>query len=117
MRIPGTNHCVEIRGTYFKHRELFQDVLCRRYYDERVVAIFSHQIQSEYYCVNISVYIEGVTLEKFSALPKAGINITTSSRQRHAVFHSFLSDDSKQYDATNTAHSKRSIALIKDKNY
>ena len=27
MRIPGTNHCVEMRPTAFKRRELFQDVI------------------------------------------------------------------------------------------
>ena len=49
VRILGTNHCGEMRRTSFKRRELFQDVLCRRDYDERVVARFSNQIQSEYY--------------------------------------------------------------------
>ena len=58
VRILGTNHCGEMRRTAFKQRELFQDFLCRRYYAERVVARFSHQIQSEYYGGNISVSIE-----------------------------------------------------------
>ena len=50
-------------------------------------------------------------------LPKIDIKSTTPSRQRHAVFHYCLSDDSKQ-DADNTnAHSKRLISLLKDKNY
>ena len=49
VRILGTNHCGEIRRTAFKRRELFQDVLCRRDYVERVVAIFPNRIQSEYY--------------------------------------------------------------------
>ena len=44
--ILGTNHCGELRRTAFKRRELFHDVLFRRDYDERVVAIFAHQIQS-----------------------------------------------------------------------
>ena len=44
MRILGTNHRVELRRTAFKRRELFQDVICRRDYDERVVASFSNQI-------------------------------------------------------------------------
>ena len=47
VHILGTNHCDEIRRTAFKLRELFQDVLCRRDYAERVVARFAHQIQSE----------------------------------------------------------------------
>ena len=55
VRILGTNHFVEIRRTDFKRREIFQDVQCRRDYFERLVAIFDHQIQSEYYGVNRSV--------------------------------------------------------------
>ena len=67
VRILGTNHCGEIRRIAFKQRELFQDVLCRRDYAERVVSIFSNQIQSQYYGVNIYVSIEGITLKHFSA--------------------------------------------------
>ena len=95
VKILDTNHCGEMRRTAFKRRGLFQDVLCFRDYDERVVAIFAKQIQSEYYGVNRSVSIEGILLEHFIELPKTYINSTTPSRQRHAVFHSFLSDDSK----------------------
>ena len=47
VSILGTNHFGETRRTAFKQRELFQDVLCRRDYDERVVPNFSNQIQSE----------------------------------------------------------------------
>ena len=47
MRILGTNQCGEMQRTAFKRRELFQDVLCRRNYAERVVASFANQIQSE----------------------------------------------------------------------
>ena len=47
VRILGTNHCGEMRRTAFKGRELFQDILCHYDYTERVVSIFSHQIQSE----------------------------------------------------------------------
>ena len=47
VRILGTNHCVAMRHTSFKPRELFQDVLCRCDYAERVVASFANQIQSE----------------------------------------------------------------------
>ena len=104
-----------MRCTVFKRCELFQDVICRRDYDERVVASFSNQIQSEYYDGNISVSIEGIELEHFSALPKIGINSTTPTRQRHPVFHSFLYDDRKQYSDTTNAHSKSLISLLKDK--
>ena len=40
VQILGTNHCGEIQHTAFKPCELFQDVLCRHDYAERVVAIF-----------------------------------------------------------------------------
>ena len=89
VRILDTNHYGEMRRTAFKRRELFQDVLCRRDYAERVVASFSHKIQSEYYGGNISVSIEGILLGHFSVLPQTNINSTTPSRQRHAVFHYF----------------------------
>ena len=55
--------------TAFKRCELFQDGLCRCDYAERLVAIFGNQIQSEYYGGTISVSIEGIELENFSALP------------------------------------------------
>ena len=58
--------------------------------------------------------IEGIALKHFSALPKTDINSTTSSRQRHAAFHYFLSVDSKQNAVTTTAHSKRLISFLKD---
>ena len=109
VRILGTNHCGELRRTAFKRRELFQDVLCRRDYDERVVASFDNEIQSEYYGGNRSVSIEGIALEHLSAAPQADINSSLLSLPRHAVFHYFLSDDSKQDAATTTAHSKRLI--------
>ena len=96
VRILGTNHCGEMWHKAFKRRELFQDVQWCRDYAERVVAIFAHQIKSEYYGGNISVSIEGFSLEHFSTLPMSYINTTTPSRQHHAVFHSFLSGDSKQ---------------------
>ena len=52
-------------------------------------------------------------MENFIAVPQADINSSTISRQLHVVFHSFLSDDSKQDTATNTAHSKRLISFLK----
>ena len=47
VRILGKNHCGELRHTAFKRRKLFQDVLCRRDYAERVVESFANKIQSE----------------------------------------------------------------------
>ena len=89
VRILGTNHCGELWRTAFKRRELFQGVLCCRDYDDRVAANFPNQIQSEYYGVNRYVSIEGIVLEKFSAVPKTYINSTTPSLQRNAVFRCF----------------------------
>ena len=54
-------------------------------------------------------------MENFSAAPQEDINSTTPSRPRHAVFHSFLSDNSKQDAVTTTAHIKRLISLLKNK--
>ena len=59
-------------------------------YSDGSVGSFDRQIQSEYYGGTISVSIEGIALEHLSALPKADINSTTPSRQRHAVFRSFF---------------------------
>ena len=103
-----------MRRTAFKRRELFQDVLCRRDYAERVLASFANQIQSEYYGGNRSVSIEGIALEHFSVSPQTDINSSTLSRPRHALFHSFSSDDSKQDATTTTAHSKILISLLKN---
>ena len=61
--------------------------------------------------------IEGIALDYFSAVPQKNLNSATPSRQRHAVFQYFLSDDSKQDASTTTAHSKKLILLFKDKNY
>ena len=61
--------------------------------------------------------IEVIALEHFSALPKADSNTTTPSRQHHAVFQSFLCDDSEQDSATTIAHSKSLSPLLKYKNY
>ena len=62
VKILDTNHCGEMRRTAFKQRGIYQYVLFHRSYAERVVARFSHQIQSEYYGVNRSVSIEGILL-------------------------------------------------------
>ena len=47
VSILGTNHCGKMLHIAFKRRELFQDVLCRRDYDESLVPRFANQIQSE----------------------------------------------------------------------
>ena len=114
VQILGTNHCGYSHQNVFKGRESFQDVLCRRDYDDRVVASFAHQIKSEYYDVNRSVYIKGIPLEHFIALPQTEINSSKKSYPCHAVLHFSLSDDSKQDAATNTAHIERLIELLKE---
>ena len=59
--------------------------------------------------------IEGIGLEHFRAAPQADIMSSTLSRQRHALFHSFLPENRKQDSGTNTSHSKQLISLIKNK--
>ena len=113
VQILGTNHCGDSRRTASKIRESFQDVLCRRDCAEIVVASFAHQIQSEYYGGNISVSIEVIVLENFSALPHTEINSYTKPWPSHTVFHSYLSDDNKQDSATTTTHSKHLIEMLK----
>ena len=75
--ILGTNHCGELRRTAFKRRELFQYVIFRRDYAERVVASFANKIQYEYYGGNRYVSIEGIELEHLSAAPQTDINSST----------------------------------------
>ena len=77
VRILGTNHCGKMRRTAFKQSELFQDVLCRHDYAEKVVERFANKIQPEYYGGNISVSIESIALENFSAVPQKHLNSTT----------------------------------------
>ena len=50
-----------------------------------------------------------------SALPQTEINSSTKSFPLHAVFHSFLSDDSKQDANTTTARINILIELLKQK--
>ena len=103
--------------TAFKCRKSLQDVLCCSDYAERVIAISPHKIQSEYYGGNISVSIEGITLEHFNSLPQKEINTSTKPCPCNELFHFVLLDDSKQDDATTNEHRKRFIELLKNKNY
>ena len=54
-----------MQHTAFKRHELFQNVIFRRDYAERVVENFAHHIKSEYYGGNRSVSIEGISLGQF----------------------------------------------------
>ena len=58
--------------------------------------------------------IEGILLEHFSALPHTEIKASIKSCPRGAVFHTFLSNNSKQDAATTTAHNKKTIELLKE---
>ena len=77
VQILGTNHCGDSRRTAFKRRESFQYMLCRRDYADKVASSCDHQIQSEYYGGNISVYIVDIELEHFNALPQKYMNSHT----------------------------------------
>ena len=70
VKILGTNHYDDSCQTAFKRFESFQDGLCRCDYAKTLLSSFAHKIQSEYYGGNRSVYIEGIELENFSALPQ-----------------------------------------------
>ena len=82
--------------------------------NERVVASFPHQMQSEHYGGNISVSIDFIALEHFIALPQTEIKSSTKPCPSHAVFPFFLSDDRKQYVATTNAHRKLLIGILKE---
>ena len=114
VHVLATNHCGNTRREEFKLRSDFQHVLCRRDYAERVVSSFAYQIQYGYYGGNRSVSIEGIHLEYFSATDQEKSSSYSHSCTCHDVFHSFLSDNSKQGAATTGAHSKRIIGLLKN---
>ena len=60
--------------------------------------------------------IEGISLKNFSAPTHTETTETPQSRTRHAVFHSFLSNDIKQDSTKTIAHRKRTIELLKQHN-
>ena len=64
-------------------------MLCCHDYSKRVVAIFAHQIQSEYYGGNRYVFIEGISLEHFSAPVHPEAATTPQACTLNAAFHSF----------------------------
>ena len=114
VRILGTNHCGNTcRGLLLKCCRENQDMLCRRDHVERVVASFAHQIQSEYYGGNQSIYIEVTLLYHFSAPTQIETARTPQARTHHTVFLLFLSDNRKKYAATTISHRKRIITLLK----
>ena len=90
VRIIGTNHFVKTLRDEFNRRSAKQDVLSRIDSYERLVASFSHQIQSKYYGGNIYVSIEYIVLEISSFPTHTETEGTPQARTRHAVFHSFF---------------------------
>ena len=87
--ILGDNYCGNTHHEALKNCRQNKYVLCCRYYDERLVASFVHQMQSEYYCGNRSMFIEGIALEHFGEKARPETATTPQARTRHAVFHSF----------------------------
>ena len=90
-------------------------MLWRRDYAELIVSRFSHQIQYEYYGGNMLVSIEGKKLEHFSDTYQEKSLYHSHNRTCHAMFHSFMPDNSKQYAATKDAHIKWVIELLKNR--
>ena len=92
VHILGTHNCGKERFESFKRRIKQHGLLCWRDYSERILSRFAHQIQSEYYCGNCSVYIEGVSLDHSSASNQANSQLISETVSRQAVFCSFLLD-------------------------
>ena len=95
VRVLVTHNCGKILRDAFKRCAKFQDVLCRWDYAERVVAIFTNQIQSEYYGRNIYIYIEGIKLEHLSPIETATATLSHTWPTRNYMFNYIFSDNSK----------------------
>ena len=91
-------------------------MLCHNYYAELVVARFSHQNQSEYNGGDLSVSIECISLEYVSGTFQEKSSSYSHSHTRHALFHLFMSNNSKQDASTTASHSKRIIDMLKNIN-
>ena len=87
--ILGTHNCENSGLESFNHRVVYPDTLCCQYYAEYEVSSFAHQIQSEYYGRNISVFIDGIVLEQLSASDQETLSSSSYSCNRHALFHHF----------------------------
>ena len=87
FRILGTHHCDKERSDAFKRQVNLHDVLCRFYYADRVVSIFAHQFQSQYYDGNIYVSIEGIASEHSSASRHSSPLLELYHVSLNAVFH------------------------------
>ena len=82
-----------------------------------MVAIFSGQIQPEYYGGKISISIEGVALYHFSTMHQNSPFLSSGNLSPHDVFHSFLSYDKNQDASTTASHSKCIIKFLKKDNF
>ena len=80
-----------------------------------MVASFLHQTQYDYYGGNISVSIEDIALDLFSANKQSLPLSAPPSHTCHAVFHSFLYDDIKQHSTTTAAKIKLIIELLRNR--
>ena len=78
------------------------------------IRFFFHQIQSEYYGGNRYVSIEGIEFEYFSASNQKNSSLTYEAVSCQAVFHSFLSDEWKQYAPQTAAHIKNIMELLQN---
>ena len=72
-------------------------------------ASFAHQIQSQYYVVNRSVSIGGITLYHFIASTHPIPLSVPPFFTHHYVFHSLFSDERKHDSVTTVAHNKNII--------
>ena len=111
MRILGIFHCGKEKQEAFKRRGNLYDVLCGRDYLERVVSSFDNHIQLEYYGGNMSVSIETIDLEHFSA---SHHSIPLLASDHVTCQEVFWSDNSKQDVATTSGHSKWIIELLQN---
>ena len=106
VHIIGAHHCGNTCREDFKHHGYIQDVLFCSDYENRVVTSFSHQNQSEYYGRNKYVSIEVTALEHFSDKKQPLPLYALPPHTRNELFHTFLSDDIKQDDATTATYIK-----------
>ena len=81
------NHCGNTRCQAFKLRSEKKCVLCCSDYSERLVASCSHQLQSEKYGSNQSVYIEGIAFDHFTAPTQTETAVPPQARTYCSIFH------------------------------
>ena len=90
MHILVTHHYGKERHEAFKRRIRQYGVLCRSDYVERILSSFAHQIQSEYYGGNRSVFIVVIALENISASNQASLSLTSETVSNKVVFINFI---------------------------